>query len=607
MTSSGRRVKRRNLDECDGNPVRCNQTRKSRNGRKASKRKSSTSKSLRPQRAAARNALNLFSRITGTSTEGEDEDGSENLSESESTLQDSVVESDESDRSLQNERTKHLKGKEVPLDESEDVIEPYELPESHIDGGTRKRLVLKLPIRDSNKLVLSRSSFHKSDHQAVFSSSKANQEAIEENGNHKRSPDPGYCSEDADCSIVERKGRRIQKVVDHLDLSESSNNGQIRWGGAKARTSKRLRFGEAMSSDAYARYHVSLLGQDQKGNNIDSYVKSQSPNPEMQNYGDNMEGLPLTNGTNIVGITSEGFRGESSKHALVVAQNNATSSLQYENGTCQHPEQNERVTPISTKLRLRSRRISMDPENPKQELKFSVENWDNGMHESLSDEEQDRVAPENDGTSKTQADHGDEAQELDTQMDTNSLSITPDSQELQSNANRMYTAVYKRLKSNRNRANLEVDNGVMGESTSHVINQGLTGGLESQEGSIDGTCRTSSVGLKVSKRDSGVVPDSPKTGQGRESGRTHGRSTDKYQLPSEKWGSSSRMTFGLRSTRIRRSSNFDRDRSPIDRRKSHQSARKGLWLLLSMHEEGSRYIPQQGDEVVYLRQVSFKT
>ncbi|GLT70273.1 hypothetical protein SLA2020_423650 [Shorea laevis] len=184
MTSSGRRVKRRNLDECDGNSLKCNRTRKSRNGRKASKRKSSKSKSLRPQRAAARNALNLFSKITGTSTDDEDEDGSENLSESESSLQDSVIESDESERSLQTEQIKHSKGKEVSLDDSEDVFEPYEPPESLINGGNRKRLVLKLPIRDSNKLVLPDSTLHKSNYQAelVGSSSKAPQEAIEENG-----------------------------------------------------------------------------------------------------------------------------------------------------------------------------------------------------------------------------------------------------------------------------------------------------------------------------------------------------------------------------------------------------------------------------------------
>jgi PH-interacting protein len=66
------------------------------------------------------------------------------------------------------------------------------------------------------------------------------------------------------------------------------------------------------------------------------------------------------------------------------------------------------------------------------------------------------------------------------------------------------------------------------------------------------------------------------------------------------------MTARLRSTRNRKASYHFRDTSPVDGRKLHQSAKKASWLMLSMHEEGSRYIPQQGDEVAYLRQVSLK-
>lgn len=612
MTSSGRRVKRRNLDECDGNSLKCNRTRKSRNGRKASKRKSSKSKSLRPQRAAARNALNLFSKITGTSTDDEDEDGSENLSESESSLQDSVIESDESERSLQTEQIKHSKGKEVSLDDSEDVFEPYKPPESLINGGNRKRLVLKLPIRDSNKLVLPDSTLHKSNYQAelVGSSSKAPQEAIEENGDHKSSRDPGYSSADANCISVERKGgRRLDKVKDHLDLSESYNNEQIRWGGVKARTSKRLRYGEGTSADAYARSRVFLVGHDEKENYVDGHKRSQkdcetiSPCLEMQNYGDNMDGVRLANSKDIVGSTSGDFNCESPKSVHMVAQETTTSSLQYKNVIDQHPEQNEIVAPISTKLRMRSTRTSRDPESPpKQEMRFSVQN--NSRCESPSGKEQDPVAPVDDGTSRMNRDHGDEAQEPDTRIDNNSLSIVHDSQELHSNTNKMYTAVYKRSKSHRSRANLEVDSAGMGESTSNTSNQSLIVGLDSQEGFIDGARRTRSMGLKASTCDPDNVGDSLKSEQGQESGytfrNTHNSSTDRCELACEKWGSNSRM----RSTRNRRSTNYMRDRSPIGRMKSHHSGRKGSWLLLSTHEEGSRYIPQQGDEVVYLRQVS---
>nr|XP_023895389.1 bromodomain and WD repeat-containing protein 3 [Quercus suber]POE57423.1 isoform c of bromodomain and wd repeat-containing protein 1 [Quercus suber] len=614
MTSSGRRVKRRNLDECDGNPHRFNRTRKSRNGRKASKRKS-TSKSLRPQRAAARNALNLFSKITGTSTDGEDEDGSEdNLSESESSLQDSIIESDKSDSSLQNEQSKYLKGKEVSLDDCEDLVEPCELPESHFNDGNRKRLIFKLPIRDSNKLVLPRSISHKSNYQAdlVGSSSKASQEAYEENGNHTSSQDQGHFSGDASCSTIERKGRgRLDKVEDHLDLSEFYSNGQIRWGGVKARTSKRLRFGEVMPSDAYDRSHVCQVGQGEKENNVDGNMKTQQdsvmispPTIEIQNFGDNIDRMAVMNGKDIGDSTSEEFKGESPKSVHVVAQDTTISSLPYKNGTDHHPEQIERGTPSSTKLRISSKRILEDPESPtKQEMRFLVENQNNGWHESPSNKEQDPVAPDGEGTSGVNADHEDES---DSQIDKISLSLAHDSQELHLNSNKRYAAVYKRSKSHRSRANLEVDSGGMGESTSNASNNSIIAGLDSQEGFINGARRTRSTRLKESTHDSDNVSDGLKSGPGDESGNTfrstHNNSTHSCQPPTENWGSTARITVGLRSTRNRRASNHVHDRIPVDRRKSHQSAKKRSWLMLSTHEEGSRYIPQQGDEVVYLRQ-----
>ncbi|KAF5452268.1 hypothetical protein F2P56_027287 [Juglans regia] len=606
MTSSGRLVKRRNLEECDDNSARGSQTRKSRNGRKSSKRKSSTLKSFRPQRAAARNALTLFSKITGTSTECEDEDGLENLSESKSALQDSIIGSDESDRSLSNEQTKHLKGKEVSLDQSKDAVECYELPEYHKDGGNRRRLVLKLPIQDSSKLVLPGSTLHKSNYQAdlVGSSSKASQAAIEENGDQKSSRDSRYHSGDAICSIIEK----LDKVEDHLNLSESYDTHQIKWVGAKARTSKRLRFGEGMSSDTQARSRASLGSHDEKDNNTVGHVKSQmdcdtiSPFSEIHIYGNNMDGLPLTNGSNIVGITPEGINRDTTKSIHWAAQD-ATLSLQYKNENDQHPEQSERITPISTKFTIMASRVLRDSASHKQEMKFSVENGDNGWHESPLDKEQDLAVPEDDGDSRISTDHGDEAQELHTQMDNDSFSIT---HELHSNTNKVYTAVYKRLKSNSSKAILEVDGGGMGESISNASNQSLTGGLESQEGSFAWARRTRSMGLKASTHESDVISDSLMTTQGHELGHTFRstdyRSTNRYQLPCENWGSSSRMTVGLRSTRNRRSSNYVREWDPIGRRKSHRSARTGSWLLLTTHEEGSRYVPQQGDGVVYLRQ-----
>lgn len=43
----------------------------------------------------------------------------------------------------------------------------------------------------------------------------------------------------------------------------------------------------------------------------------------------------------------------------------------------------------------------------------------------------------------------------------------------------------------------------------------------------------------------------------------------------------------------------------LTRRMSNRHVKKLSWLMLSQHEEGYRYIPQRGDEVVYLRQVVY--
>lgn len=255
-----------------------------------------------------------------------------------------------------------------------------------------------------------------------------------------------------------------------------------------------------MSSDAHAWSRASLVGHDEKDNNAVGHVKSQmdcdmiSPFSEIHIYGNNMDGLPLKNGKNIVGITPEGINSDTTK-SIHGATQDTTPSLQYKNGNDQHPEQSERITPISTKFTIMASGVLRDSASHKQEMRFSVENGDNGWHESPLDKEQDLAVPEDDGGSRISTDHGDEAQELHTQMDNNSFSIAHDSQELSSN-----TRVYGRLKSNRSKAILEVDGGGMEDSISNASNQGLTGRLDSQEVSFAWGHRTRSMGLKASTR-----------------------------------------------------------------------------------------------------------
>lgn len=633
MTFSGRRVKRRNLDEFDGNSLRSNRTRKSRSGRKVSHKNSSKSKSLRPQRAAARNALTLFSRMKGTSTDGEDEDGSEgDLSESESSLEDSNIESDESDGSLQNEQCKHSKGKEVSLDEFEDMDKQHEHPESCMNVGNRRRLVLKFPIRDSNRLLLA------PENQAdlVGSSSKAPQEASEVNRNHLSSQDLGYSSSDANCNRIERRERgQPEKIEDHLDLFEGYKDGKIRWGGVKARTSKRLRVVEPMPSDTDARSRQCIDGHDATENTVNGFQEPEknydriSPHSEIKYHVEetgkmaHMNGQHFGNGA-VEGLdaTSNGKKhssfnecmnyDEPPKQVNMVAGDTAASSVQHSNGTDHPPHLKENST-SSTKLRIRSKKILEDPEIPSDpKIKSSVEDWSNGQCDTLS-ESQLEIAevPDCDDTDRPHSDHGDWNGLLKSEaaIEQNSRSVLQDSQGLYSHVNnKMYNAVYRRSRSYRTRTNSEGEGGGMEESTSNASNHNLDSGMDFHEATTDGARRTRSMGLKATTRDPDVTCSNLKLRLGHGSEDTL-KSVDKFsvnrsdELPCEEWMSSSRMTVGLRSARNRRASYHVRDTSPspMERRKPHQSSKKVSWLMLSMHVE-PRYIPQLGDEVVYLRQ-----
>lgn len=155
MTSSGRHRKRRKQVDRDGNTSRSKRPRKkSRNGRKTTKRKSFTGMSLRPQRVAARSATNVLSQISEASTAGEDEDDSEDdSSESGSLLQDSNIQDDETDENLQTVHRNYPKVEQRPLDVSEDVIKPLDQVETQINVENRKRLVLKISLRDHKKYL----------------------------------------------------------------------------------------------------------------------------------------------------------------------------------------------------------------------------------------------------------------------------------------------------------------------------------------------------------------------------------------------------------------------------------------------------------------------
>lgn len=600
MTSSGRRVKRKNLDQCDGSSIRNNRSRKSRNGRKAKSKKSS-SKS-RPQRAAARNALHLFSQITGASPDGDINCSDHNSSESGSALQDSSFESEESDASLPKEWYENLKGKEISLDHAARAEQPE--PESHSNAGSRKRLILKLPNRDSSKFALLQNTDSKFDGESAgaSSSSKVNR----------------YFEDDCQGG----GGDGYDRERSHIDLLGGCKDGSITWVGARTRTSKRLKMGESSSAALFSR-SGSVLDQQIQTENIanDLSTITKEHGAEHQTLGiECLEGTSeeivfkkeISCGVSVLGSSesAKNFEGSlalhegkdddaSSSQCHDICNGTAPPSVACTNGTENEFKLKENGAQIPTKLRIKSSALSRENDN-KPSISLVVdtvttcENVDveSNLHLPVSADDSIDIP-----CSDSKNQYG-ELGSYGLVNGSSSKSELEESPKLNSNR-RMFAAVYKRQKPSRCRTNPEGDSGSMGPSTSNV------GNIDEIEILPESIRRARSVRVRSTARDltssvgnftfreahdysedtsNDVAKASPSRGEDNSSGE---------------WKSVPRNSTRLRSTRTKRGSNYTRDSSPL--RKVNQTG-KSSWLMLSAHEQGSRYIPQQGDDVVYLRQ-----
>lgn len=593
MTSSGRRVKRKNLDHCDGSLISNNRTRKSRNGRKLKSKKSS-SKS-RPQRAAARNALHLFSRITGASADGDINGSDQNSSESGSALQDSSFESEESDASLQQEWYENHKGKEISLDHTIREDQPY--PESHSNGGSRKRLILKLPNRDSSKFAPQKNTASIFDDQSAVASSSSR--VFEKVNNGFR----------VDGDNKERS---------HIDLLGGCKDGSITWVGARTRTSKKLKMGESSSAGLFSKSGSVLdhqIGTENTANDNSTFTEENGAEHPIL-------GIPYQEGSSEKIVNKEDIscgisvpgdleRGLDVQEPVALNEgkdDDASSSQCHEicngttkplvactNGTEKEFKSKENGAQIPTKLRIKSSTLSRDNDNnPRKPIAgdtVACENTD--VENNL-----DLPVSADDNIDMPSSDNKDQYGVLGSDCLVNELSSKS---ELEDSSNkRMFTAVYRRLKPSRCRNNPEGDSSSMGPSTSNV------GNLDEIEIPPEGIRRARSIRVRSTARDltSSVGnltfrepldnSEDTSTDVARASPSRGGEDNS-----SGEWKSLPRNSTRLRSTRTKRSSNYTRDSSPL--KKSNQTG-KSSWLMLSAHEEGSRYIPQRGDDVVYLRQ-----
>lgn len=566
MTSSGRRVKKRNFDELEGAPSNNKRTRKSRSGRKESKRKSSKSKSSRPRRAAARNALSWFSKITGTSKDAEEEGVSElsDSSESESTTQDSGTGDSEPDVALINGHGKQSKGKNILVCDSDDGAQPCDIRGTH--PTERRRLVVRFPVRNSDKLTLLEN--------LPGSSSDVPTQTL------------GNCY--ADDLMVPRN------LEIHTNQFEGLDASQIRWGMVKARTSKRMR-GEAMSSHG-------VMGSEPEGkeNNVNEDANHHDNGvtaPSCLELKTDMNGMAVDTDTVISNGLPDGeerclgLDGSPSQ----LADDGASNCSQDVNGHLH--DLIDSLPPISRKLRIRSKRVSRAPDaSLKQEGKSSSIDQETGGSDALNDGSADTRCDlaldcQKNGVAGTELSLRNDCLRESNPQISDPVSVANDVPVSHSHPKRMFAYVYRRLKLRNQKNNSDRGATLTQEISPESCSQDQSSGANSHECASNGFHGTQSNGLEKSEGSLTTIRDKISDSCGNQNSQGE-------------WRSTSGATLRLRSTRNRRSTYPFSETKPIETKKPQQLIEIVSWLTLSTHEEGSRYIPQKGDEVAYLRQVS---
>lgn len=129
-------------------------------------------------------------------------------------------------------------------------------------------------------------------------------------------------------------------------------------------------------------------------------------------------------------------------------------------------------------------------------------------------------------------------------------------------------------------------------------------GIDFPGAASDAIRRTRSTRMKVTLREPSAVNHNLKFRLGHESvGTSRSVGSSSFRMLEEEWMPTSNAASRPRSTRIRQGGIYGGMPGHFSGRKSNFPVRKLSWLMLLEHEEGYRYIPQLGDEVVYLRQV----
>ncbi|KAJ7977653.1 Bromodomain and WD repeat-containing protein [Quillaja saponaria] len=591
VASSGRRVKKRNLDDCHGTLSGSNRTKKSKSSRKSLKMKSSKSKTLRPQRVAARNARNMFSQFTGTSTDGDDDDDSED--ESSDSLQDSNIQS-ESERNLHN-----MQFEQPSLDEFANVSKSPAHFEPQVKGENRKRLILKFSLRDSNKHVPSDHTkvAFESETDLLFPSSRP-QETTQENIIDGCSMDPGSSFTDAiDLEIPEShrendfRERLLENASNHLEAYGGDKENTVHWGGVKIRTSKRSKSGDVIPRDSYTGVdatfddHFEQNANREEENLVTDVLQTLSSvrHKELAHHDIALkESSSLgTHQPKSDASPASGNEQLHDGHKDCSVSNPEDSLERKEIDHSNHPHDVKMKASLNpTKLIISKKRGLSHPKSP---CKLRFVTYGERLTSARGD-----ANPVN--PSYRESNQVLEVSEEGEDIGKSSVSqLSHPYQDM-----KIYDDVCQMDKSYDNVADPDGLGGDMEENTSTICNyQGL--GINGSKTVNDSLHRTRSVRDKRTSEERNALNLRLRIRGGQSSAQTSKKADPSIEV-------SGQLPQRTRGTRNQQGGYFDNDPSTFTRRRSNHPVKKLSWLMLSEHEEFYRYIPQLGDEVVYLRQ-----
>ncbi|CAN6295358.1 unnamed protein product [Urochloa humidicola] len=550
VTSSGRRVRKKILDEPDVARVsRPHRGRKSRNGRSSKRKRSPKSRGLRPQRRAARNALSFLSKI-GASTEEDDDD-------SEGSFSDSELNTD-STEGEQLEQSGHLR-----FSREEDVTQPSQFTDNKGNSGTGRKLVLRISRRDLKIPFPSGSGQAECSTQdkTVNSFALANHESVE----------PELTVEDGHSSGCKAE---LRTDGDLHDGSALHSNNSIRWGEVKARSSKRYKY----SDPAGGLWSTSnAASQDIEGSG--SQVMPHEYNDGIQqSVGQNVReiqpGIILDN----------------------IQENHSTDEYNGEDFV-----DKEKISNVNNACADGAHNSVQAHNTSQPSLKLKFKSKGSAAVGNIMNVEHGKAVQYDDDFSISQPRNVDLLNASKSSQEcTDKSTGLHDSKNLLFDSPKMCTAVYRRSKP-KNRKKMDSD-GYANEDSTSISND--DGGYQPPQYSpvtaASGRLRRSTRksfphnGDGTPRDDISQVKDSYSSYEASTSGRRI--VTDVREVM---WRSASK-TVGLRSARNKRESSNCPDTHPLG--KKHQAPIKYSWLMLHEHEDSYRYIPQLGDEVMYLGQ-----